>query len=416
MQVEDTIHTELATLLRVYKDEMNNELSVILRYWQEYTIDEKEGGFFGAVNNLNVPDTLAPKGLVLNSRILWAFSAAYNEKREPSFLETATRAFSYITGHFIDSEFGGAYWSVDHKGDMLDTKKQIYGLAFCLYGMSEYYKASDIEAALHLSKDLFNCIERYSRDKGKGGYVEAFTRDWKDIGDLRLSEKDDNEKKTMNTHLHIIEAYVNLYTIWPDDTLRARIADLLSIFDTHIVNKETGHLNLFFDDDWRVKSTLQSYGHDIEASWLLQECAAVIEDDNALELFRKTAIALASAASTGLQSDGGLWYEFEPLTSQLIREKHSWPQAEAMVGFFNAWQLTGEEKFLHYSLRSWTFIKQHIRDNEKGEWFWGVYGDYSIMDKDKAGFWKCPYHNTRACLEILKRIEGIRNSKVKIQK
>jgi mannobiose 2-epimerase len=270
--------------------------------------------------------------------------------------------------------------------------------------MSEYYRASNNGMALQISKELFDCIERYSRDREKDGYVEAFTRDWKIIDDLRLSEKDDNEKKTMNTHLHIIEAYANLYIVWPDDNLRARIVALLSIFDTHIVNRGTNHLNLFLDDDWQVKSTLQSYGHDIEASWLLHECAAIIGDEQSLKAFGKTAIELARAAITGLDTDGGLWYEFEPRDAHLIKEKHSWPQAEAMVGFFNAWQLTGEERFLHHSMNSWTFIKQYIRDNKKGEWFWGVYEDYSTIRKDKAGFWKCPYHNTRACIEIMHRI------------
>ncbi len=394
-----TIHT-----LSAYRTELEEELNSILDYWMRYTIDERGGGFAGSINNNNITDPLAPKGVVLNSRVLWAFSSAYRLQKEPRYLAMASRAYQYIVDHFIDRKYGGVYWSVDHKGAMLDGRKQIYGLAFCLYGLSEYYKATREEMALRLAESLFTHIERYSFDSKNGGYLEAFTQGWKPIDDLRLSEKDANEKKTMNTHLHIIEAYTNLYTIWPDGRVKESVKHLLDIFEQHIVDPYTSHLHLFMDEKWNLRSSLLSYGHDIEAAWLLLECAEIAGNEDYVRRFKEISIRLTDAAADGLDTDGGLWYEYFPVTDELIKEKHSWPQAEAMVGFMNAYQLTGNEKYLHHSLNAWKFVKRHIKDNEKGEWFWGVNADYSPMQKEKAGFWKCPYHNARACMELSRRV------------
>ena len=391
--------------LSVYKNELLDEWLSILNYWMMYVVDNDHGGFYGSVNNMNVPDAAAEKGIVMNSRILWTFAASYLENQDKAYLQIADRAFNYINDHFVDQEYGGVYWSVDSVGNVLDGKKQVYGLAFCIYGMSEYYKASGNEAALTLCKNLFECIERYSFDKDHGGYLEAFTREWKLTDDLRLSEKDDNEKKTMNTHLHLVEAYANLCQVWPYDLLKEKIIGLLDNFSSYFINKESFHLNLFMDEQWNLRSSLVSFGHDIEASWLLLQCAEIIQNDHYIRIFTDYAIEIAYAATEGLGKDGGLWYEYEPLDDAMVKEKHSWPQAEAMIGFINVYQLTGNEKYLQHSLNCWAFTKKHIIDEERGEWFWGVDENNSVMlDKDKAGFWKCPYHSVRACREITKRI------------
>jgi mannobiose 2-epimerase len=240
-------------ILPVYRKELFEELSSILHYWMKHTLDEKQGGFIGRLDNDNNVDTAASKGVVLNSRILWTFSAAYQYLKREEYLAIAARAYNYIADHFIDRKYGGVYWSVDANGEPLEKRKQIYGLAFCLYGLTEYYKASGERIALHLAIDIFNTIEQYSFDKTKGGYLEAFAQDWKLTDDLRLSEKDDNEMKTMNTHLHIIEAYANLYTVWPDNELNESIKHLLDVFEQHIINPQTFHLNLFMDENWEFK-------------------------------------------------------------------------------------------------------------------------------------------------------------------
>jgi mannobiose 2-epimerase len=389
-----------------YKKQLQQELSEILNYWIQHVPDAQYGGFYGCIDNNNHPQPEAPKGVVLNARILWSFAAAYNQTDEDKYLVVASRAYHYILDYFVDEEYGGVYWTVNHKGEKLNDRKQIYGLAFCIYALSEYFKASGAEDALDLAIKLYWLIEVHAFDKKQKGYYEAFSRDWKPIQDLRLSEKDANEKKTMNTHLHIVEAYANLYKVWPDKRLKEQIENLLEVFAHHIVDDETHHLNLFFDENWNSKSGIISYGHDIEAAWLLQEVAESIHHPGWMITMRSLAVKIANAASEGLDNDGGLNYESE--NGHTIDQKHWWPQAEAMIGFFNAYEVTGDEAYLERSLRSWQFTNQYIKDHKNGEWFWGVFADHSLMTgHDKAGLWKCPYHNTRACLELIGRIEPI---------
>lgn len=392
-----------------YKLEMEQELKNILAYWMSYTIDEKNGGFVGKIDKDGNIDHDAPKGSVLNSRILWTFSAAYHFTQNKKYLQLAERAFHYLTGNFIDKEYGGVYWTVDYKGQPLETKKQIYALSFALYGLSEYYKVTGNEAAKHFAISLYNNIINYSYDKKNGGYIEAFSRDWKELKDLRLSEKDANEKKSMNTHLHVLEAFANLYCIWPQQILKQQLIELINIFTDHIISKDTGHLLLFFDDSWNSRSQIISYGHDIEAAWLLQETTELLKNELLLLKIKNRLVTLAKAATEGLDKDGGLWYEFDVKENHVIKEKHSWPQAEAMVGFFNAWQITNDESYLNQSLESWDFVKKYILDKNSGEWYWGVNENYSPMNKEKVGIWKCPYHNSRACMEIIRRIDSLLN-------
>ncbi|MGZ4049787.1 MAG: AGE family epimerase/isomerase [Bacteroidia bacterium] len=393
--------------LKPYKKELENELSAILYFWQRHTIDAAFGGFYGRIDNFNKVFKDAPKGSVLNSRILWAFSSAFNFTGNKDYLNIADRAFQYIMDYFIDKKYGGVYWTVDYAGEPLDTKKQIYALSFAIYGLSEFYLASKNQQAKENAIELYRLIVEHSYDKINGGYIEALSADWKEIGDLRLSKKDVNEKKSMNTHLHVLEGFANLYRIWPDEVLKNKIEELIYIFLNHIIDKKTKHLILFFDEKWNAKSQIVSYGHDIEAAWLIQEAAEIIHSENLIEKVKIRSIQLANAASEGLDKDGGLWYEYEVKESHLIKEKHSWPQAESMIGFFNAWQLTGDKVFLEKSLGSWKFVQQNILDKKNGEWFWGVKENYSLMNEDKVGIWKCPYHNSRACIELIKRIDSI---------
>jgi len=387
-----------------YKTEIREELNNILHYWMQYAVDTVHGGFYGKIDNENQVFANAPKGSVLNARILWTFSAAWNVFRDPAHLKTAGRAFEYIRQYFVDKEYGGVYWTVDHEGRPLDTKNQIYALAFVIYACSEYYRGHKHEPALELAISLYRLLEQHSFDPVKAGYLEGFSREWQIIAELRLSMKDANEKKTTNTHLHVLEAYANLYRVWPDQTLGDQIASLLKVFDEHIINKQTAHLNMFFDEDWNVKSGMVSYGHDIEASWLLLETAEILGDQTWIKVMKQHAVKMAEAVTEALDSDGGLWYEREE-EHGLIREKHWWPQAEALVGFLNAWQLTGDEKHLQRVFDTWAFIKEYLLDKKNGEWYWGIKDDHSIMrGEDKAGIWKCPYHNSRACLETLHRL------------
>ena len=391
--------------LAKYQQELNQELDNILSFWKNFTIDEVNGGFVGKIDHNNHIDEIAPKGSVLNARILWTFSASYNLKKEPGCLLLADRAFEYIKDHFIDQEFGGVYWMLDAKGKPLDTKKQVYAVAFTIYALSEYFIASKVEQSKNLAISLYTDLLAHSYDQQNGGYFEAFSRDWKALEDLRLSNKDANEKKTMNTHLHVLEAFTTLYRIWPDEQLKNNIIGLIDNFTSHILNKETGNLILFLDENWNKKSDIISYGHDIEAAWLLLEAAEALHDQKLIDEIKILALQMSTISKNGIDTDGSLWYEFDPSNHHFVKEKHWWVQAEAMVGFFNAWQISGDESFLQISLNNWAFVKSNIIDHQNGEWFWGITETGEIMNsEDKVGPWKCPYHNSRACIELIRRI------------
>ncbi len=390
---------------KLLKSELTAELDSILNYWSERTIDDQNGGFVGQIDFNDHLIANAEKGSVLNARILWTFSASYQTTKNENHKKLAKRAFEFLSAYFYDTQFGGLFWSINEDKTPKDTKNQIYALAFAIYGLSQYYAISKEERALEIAKNLYAKIQEHSYDKLNKGYFEAFTRDWQPIEDLRLSAKDANEKKTMNTHLHIIEGYVNLYKVWKDEKLHQDIVELLETIEKYFINTETGHLRLFFDENWKEKPDVISYGHDIEAAWLLQQCAEISGNETLIANYKKHAVQIAEVTIEGLDSDGGLWYEYDPKKKELIPEKHWWPQAEALIGFYNAYQLTGKEEYLDIVYKIWKFTKKHMIDHQNGEWFWGVYDDYSIMKKDKAGFWKCPYHNGRACLELIARIQ-----------
>jgi mannobiose 2-epimerase len=391
--------------LTAYKKAMEQELASILSFWMQYTPDEINGGFIGQIDFNNKIIAEAPKGAVLNARILWTFSAAYHLTGNKEYLDIAIRAFNYINKYFIDKEYGGVYWTVDEKGAPFDTKKQVYAQAFTMYAFSEFYKATKENLALELAEQLFDLVIRYSYDPVYGGYTEAFTKEWLPLNDLRLSDKDANEKKSMNTNLHVLEAFTNLYRVWQHGPLKKRIQELIGNFLHHIINPSTHQQYLFFGENWEPRSETISFGHDIETAWLLQEAAETIEVDELIKMTKAIAIGMSEAVKTGLGEDGGIWYEYDPQNNHLVKEKHHWPQAEAMVGFFNAYQNTSDTDYLLHSLASWKFIQEHILDKEHGEWFWGVKENDELMQEDKVGLWKCPYHNSRACMQIIKRIK-----------
>lgn len=386
------------------KSTLSLELVRILDYWKEQTVDLKEGGFYGRITQHGVVDPTAPKGLVMNARILYAFSAGYQHTNQAQYLQMAQRAFKYLCTYFYDKTFGGMFWSVDPAGKPLDTKKQVYGIAFCIYALSEYHIAFESKEALVLAKELYELLEEKSYDKTNGGYFEAFSQGWMPLESPKLSNKDQDSPKTMNTHLHVLEAYTNLFKVWPHQKLKASIIGLLEIFK-HRFLLPLGHLQLFFSANWSPDSDSISYGHDIEASWLIWDAAKLVEDAESLLLTKEMVLSIAQAAKKGLRTDGSLLNESNYEQTVWNQERHWWQQAEAMVGWTNAWELSGQTDNLDIVFSAWNFIKTHLLDIENGEWFWGVYDDYSIMwEEDKAGFWKCPYHNTRMCIELLRRL------------
>ncbi|WP_254413335.1 AGE family epimerase/isomerase [Dyadobacter diqingensis] len=387
-----------------FKSEIANELDSILDFWVTHAVDITLGGFVGRIDSQGIVHHEAEKGCVLNARILWTFAAAFNKFKNPVHYLLAERAYNYIQTHFHDLKNGGVYWSVDAAGKPLNTRKQIYGLAFTIYGLSEFYQNNQKQEVLDFAISLFELIEKYSYDREDGGYWEAFGENWQPMADLRLSEKDRNDPKIMNTHLHIIEAYVNLYRIWPEQRVASKIRHLLEVFEKHIIDPETFHMKLFFNGKWESQSKAISYGHDIEATWLLHEAAEVLHDRDLIKKWEDIALRMADAAARGFMPDGSLIHEYNPETHHADTHREWWVSAEGMVGYLNAYQISNDNRYLEKVTGLWIFVQQHLLDKGKGEWFWGVYEDYSKMQEDKIGFWKCPYHNARACLEILKRI------------
>lgn len=383
----------------------------ILRFWQERMVDYRQGGFYGRIDGYNVLHPDAEKGAVLNARILWTFAAAARVLNNTPYRILAARAYDYLMQWFMDREQGGVYWSLNADGTPLDTKKQTYAIAFAIYGLAEYVRLTNNQEALNAAIRLFEDLEAHAYkwdnekiSKCKNGYVEALTRDWQPIADMRLSEKDENGVFTMNTHLHVLEAYTNLYRVLKNvqrddvqgtkERITKQLRTLIDIFANRIFDPATGHLMLFFDEKWQPSNTHTSPGHDIEAAWLLHEALEVLGDEELLNQTLPVIHSLAQAAE-----------------DDIMDEKEWWCYAEAVVGYIDQWKLYQEEKPIESNINlelaetAFHYIQTHLMDRENGEWFWAILPD-GTPDRthDKAGFWKCPYHNSRMCIEIIERL------------
>ena len=383
----------------------------ILRFWQERMVDYRQGGFYGRIDGYNVLHPDAEKGAVLNARILWTFAAAARVLNNTPYRILAARAYDYLMQRFMDREQGGVYWSLNADATPLDTKKQTYAIAFAIYGLAEYVRLTNNQEALNAAIRLFEDLEAHAYkwdnekiSKCKNGYVEALTRNWQPIADMRLSEKDENGVFTMNTHLHVLEAYTNLYRVLKNvqrddvqgtkERITKQLRTLIDIFANRIFDPATGHLMLFFDEKWQPSNTHTSPGHDIEAAWLLHEALEVLGDEELLNQTLPVIHSLAQAAE-----------------DDIMDEKEWWCYAEAVVGYIDQWKLYQDEKPIESNINlelaetAFHYIQTHLMDRENGEWFWTILPD-GTPDRthDKAGFWKCPYHNSRMCIEIIERL------------
>lgn len=410
----------MRTTLTQYRQEMADEMDAILDFWRTHAPDQTYGGFIGRIDHHQMKDHTAPKGIVLNARILWTFSTAYAYNHIPSDLVLAQRAYEYIIQFFEDKLNGGYYWMLDHTGLLLQSKKQSYAQAFVIYAFVAYYHITQQPEVLEKAIAVFRLMEKYSYDPVYKGYIEAVSDTWQPIEDVRLSDKDANATKTMNTHLHILEAYTSLYEVWPNEALQRSLHTQVQLFLDYFIDSVTHHLILFFNDQWKPEETILSFGHEIETVWLLRKAAKALGNETLIQTINARMPLLADASLKGWDElQGGLWYEQDESTGIMIREKHWWPQAEAMVGYLDIWQLTGRQHYLNYSIATWQFVKQYIKDAVGGEWIWGLIYDASSEGKmlhhvmtheDKAGFWKCPYHNYRACFEVYHRLKLIMES------
>ena len=398
--------TENSQMLTIQQEVRELVEQNILKYWMEKMVDNENGAFYGRRDGNDNLDSTAPKSVVLNARILWAFSAAYRVLGKPEYREMAVRAKDYILEHFIDTEFGGAYWTIDYQGKPLDTKKHVYAMAVTLFALSEYLHATDDESVLEPAKGLFYNIEGRMADGINAGYNEAMSRTWLPVIDVRLSEQDESTDRSLNTHLHLLEAYTNFYRVWPREVLNKRIRKLMGLMLEKMVNPTTSHLGMFFSEAWQGGKEIRSYGHSIEAAWLLLDAANALGDGPLLRHVSAKVPKMIAAASEGLRPNGGMIYmstrENEQSAWRHIEDYHWWVQAESILGHWYLYRQLGDEAALSAVIEGIAFVKEHLVDWKDGEWFWSC--DASLnpnRTEDKAGMWKDPCHNTRMCLSIL---------------
>jgi mannobiose 2-epimerase len=403
-QENKKVTPEQKNQLELLKKEVTQNLTGnILSYWSAKMVDYVNGGFYGRIDRNDKVYPEAEKGGILNARILWTYSSAYRVTGDTSYLRMATRARDYILNHFIDSQFGGAFRSLKADGTPSDTRKQLYTNAFFIYGLSEYCRATGDKKSLAEARKIFDLFEKYAADREYNGYYEAFSREWVRVRERLIGESSDKDEKTMNTSLHIMEAYANLYRVSGDKIVGDRLRNMIEIFLDKIIDKKTSHLICFLDRSWNSTSTVDSYGHDIESSWLLYEAASLLKDEKLIRRVREAAIKIVNAASEGYQPDGSMLTEKDYSTGQIRTQRSWWEHAETIVGYLNAFELTGDEAYLERSLKCWEYTKKYFIDTKNGGWFSSV-SESGVPGGDKGGFWICPYHNGRMCMEVIERV------------
>jgi mannobiose 2-epimerase len=397
-------HEEIAEYARRVEAELRGD---ILPFWLAHTRDRKRGGFFGEISDDLMINRDAPRGALLTTRVLWTFSAAYERYHDPAYLEMARWAYADLVAHFLDPENGGLFWMTSAEGNPLDPRKLLYVQSFGVYALSEFHRATGKQEPLDRAIALYRLIEEHAKDRTHGGYFEEFARDWKiSRARGRGSPMGSADQKSQNVHLHLLEAYTNLLRVWPDDGLRKNLRELIAVMRARVFDEKTHHLRLFLAEDWTPRSNTISFGHDIEFAWLYVEAAEVLGDESVIAASRAEAVQIARVTlEQGVDRDGGVFAEAGPkgVTNSF---KEWWPQAEATVGFFNAFQISGDPKYLDASRQNWKFIDEHLIDHERGEWFQGVTRNGQKSGAPKVSLWKCPYHDGRACLELLRRMNA----------
>ncbi|GEM00918.1 mannobiose 2-epimerase [Halolactibacillus halophilus] len=384
------------------KEEIKQELTeTILPFWMKLK-DEKYGGLYGRVTyDLEIID-VGEKGGIAAARHLWAFSSSYRVLKDPAYLEMADHMYQFIKEKCIDREYGGVYWMLDYRGRVIDQRKHIYAQAFAIYGLSEYYRVTKNKEALDLALELYDLIEVEGFNEKSGAYKEEFTREWKEAPNVMLSENGVMADVTMNTHIHILEAYTNLYKVAPSTDLKARLEYLLKIHFEKIYQPDH-FLGVFFDRDWKSIINLQSFGHDIEASWLMDETVKVLKLEEPKYDQMITDIA-RNILSVAVNVDGSLQNERE--NGVVDETRIWWVQAETTLGFYNAYEKTGDSMFRQAAEACWNYIVRYMKDTRPGsEWYWSLSKDNIPNSREIAEPWKVSYHNTRSCLELIERMD-----------
>ena len=388
----------------MYTEEIHSHLyNDLIPFWMNMR-DDENGGFYGFADENGVPDKESPKGGILQSRILWFFSSAYMLSKDPEVLSCADHAYRFLRDYCMDHEYGGMFWSVNADGTPCEDMKHTYCQSFALYAFSAYYRASGDPEALDLACSLYELIESKCRDSE--GYLEAFGRDFSLCENDKLSENGVMADRTMNTLLHLLESYTALLEAEYFNDVEASVLESLQIFKTHIYDPDRKICKVFFDMDYNSIIDLESYGHDIEASWLISRACDVLRDSKIKEEMMPMITGLAEGAlEHGIdESDHAMNNECE--NGIVDSKKVWWVQAEAVTGFMNAFELTGDEEYLEASDMIWNYIRDNVI-GEHGEWIENIYEDTNQTEGQALVHqWKCPYHNGRMCIEMYSRLKS----------
>lgn len=371
----------------------------ILPFWRGLRDDEK-GGYIGQVEFDLTKKPEAERGCILNSRILWFFSEAYLTLKDPALLDEAGHAYQMLLS-MLDTENGGMYWSMNADKTVADSTKHTYNQGFAIYALSAYYRASGKEEALDLAMELFRLVEEKCFD-GEG-YLEAFTADWKPAENDKLSENGVEAGRTMNTLLHILEGYTGLYEAGKNPEVRERLIWIMNTWAEKLYNPERRRQEVFFDLSYHTLIDLYSFGHDIETSWLADRTLGVLGDRALTEKIRPMLLAMADHTLQAAYTEGN-GFSNESENGKVDTTRVWWVQAEALLGFLNAYEHTGEPRYLNAVRSQWEYIKEKMIDPREGsEWFWSVKEDGTPIEKPIVEPWKCPYHNGRMCMEVIRR-------------
>lgn len=385
------------------KKEMYSHLTgSLIPFWKNLR-DNEYGGYYGFLSNDLILDKKAVKGCILANRILWFFSNAYTLLKDESVLNEAKHSFEFVKNHCIDKEYGGCFWMVTYDGKPEDTMKHTYNQAFCIYALSSYYEASGDNEALKMAMDIFHIIE--AKCVNEFGYVEAFDRSFGPISNEALSTNGVIAEKTMNTVLHVMEAYTELYRVSHNQEVKEKLNNILNTVIVNLFNPEKERLEVLFDNEYNSLIDLHSYGHDIEASWLMDRAVQVLGDTPHKEKIAYISNVLAKKIYDRAFDGHSVLNECENGVDNLHRIW--WIQAESVVGFLNAYQKDKtKEHYLKASEDIWEFIKNNVVDKRPGsEWFWEVDGNgVPYTEHAMVEPWKCPYHNGRMCIEVIRRL------------
>jgi len=409
-----------ATYLKLASQVDNALHADILDAWFPRSIDKEHGGFHThfARDWKWLPGD--GKGSVIQGRMTWVASQVV--LREPQlkaqYLPYVQQGVSFLENTMWDKKYGGFYWKLDDNGQVskgFTDEKHLYGVGFGIYGLAAAYKATGDEKALDLAKEAFHWMDAHAHDSVHGGYFELLDREGKPVvpnvpdGQVQIDEIGPIGYKSMNTHIHLMEAFTELYQVWPDPTLRARLEEMLGIVRDKIC-VQPGAMNLFFTNEWQPIPGEDSYGHDVETAYLITETDEVLHHKASEKTERMAKMLVDHALAYGWDTqNGGFFQEGPTFGPPVSRLKEWWVQVEGLNALLMMHERYGKQNPIYFQrfLQQWSFIKNHTIDQE----YHGLYNltkpDGTPITQAKGSVWKGGYHDGRAFWNVRARLQKL---------